>query len=75
MRGNLSTLQRGTVGALITIDVHARDVVERLIAEEVTRYKTCYLHQPKAFQVMQILGGLESCDIIGAQLTMEKMRA
>ena len=31
VRGALTPLQRGTLGALITIDVHARDIVDALI--------------------------------------------
>jgi dynein heavy chain len=35
VRGDLTELQRGVLGALITIDVHARDIVEELISEGV----------------------------------------
>lgn len=38
VRGNLTPLQRAMLGSLITIEVHARDVLERLIEEEVSRY-------------------------------------
>ena len=37
VRGELSNMERITVGALITIDVHARDVVDRLIKDNVKR--------------------------------------
>jgi dynein heavy chain, axonemal len=36
VRGSLTPLQRGTLGALITIDVHARDIVDALIQERVS---------------------------------------
>lgn len=36
VRGDLSHLQRCTLGALVVIDVHARDVVEHLIANQVS---------------------------------------
>lgn len=36
VRGELSNMERITVGALITIDVHARDVVDRLIKDNVS---------------------------------------
>lgn len=35
VRGDLSPLQRRVVSALITIDVHARDIVESLVAKKV----------------------------------------
>jgi len=34
VRGELTPLQRSTLGALVVIDVHARDVIEHLIAED-----------------------------------------
>lgn len=36
VRGKLSGLQRRVLGALITIDVHARDIVESLAAAKVS---------------------------------------
>ena len=39
VRGELSNMERITVGALITIDVHARDVVDRLIKDNVSRLR------------------------------------
>jgi dynein heavy chain len=35
VRGDLTLLKRGVLGALITLDVHARDIVELLIEEGV----------------------------------------
>lgn len=35
MRGGLTALQRGTLGALVVMDVHARDVVAELAKEGV----------------------------------------
>ena len=37
MRGELSTLQRATLGALVVMDVHSRDVVAQLAAEGVAQ--------------------------------------
>lgn len=36
IRGGLTKLQRTTVGALVVIDVHAKDVVEKLNEEAIT---------------------------------------
>ena len=35
MRGVLPKLTRGVLGALITIDVHARDIVSGMVASQV----------------------------------------
>lgn len=35
VRGNLTALERATIGALVVIDVHARDVVEEMVHEDV----------------------------------------
>lgn len=37
MRGDLSKIQRATIGALITIDVHNRDILAALICAKVSR--------------------------------------
>lgn len=36
MRGKLSRMQRAVLSALIVIEVHAKDVVSKLIDEDVT---------------------------------------
>ena len=36
VRGDLSPLKRGVLGALTTLDVHARDIIENMVAEEVS---------------------------------------
>lgn len=36
VRGNLTPLQRMTIGALIVLDVHARDVISRMVDEGVS---------------------------------------
>lgn len=36
VRGKMSKLQSITMGALITIDVHAKDVIKQLVAQKVT---------------------------------------
>lgn len=38
VRGDLTKLQRGTLGALITIDVHNRDIISDMIDAKVTDY-------------------------------------
>ncbi|KAF5834888.1 hypothetical protein DUNSADRAFT_8192 [Dunaliella salina] len=35
VRGNLTSLERATIGALVVIDVHARDIVSDMVAEKV----------------------------------------
>lgn len=35
MRGELTTLQRATLGALVVVDVHARDVCVEMVKERV----------------------------------------
>ncbi len=37
MRGNLTALQRATIGALVVVDVHARDVVTEMVNDKVRR--------------------------------------
>lgn len=39
VRGQLPTLHRNIITALITIDVHARDIVTNLVRKKVRRYK------------------------------------
>ena len=36
VRGRMSKLQSITMGALITIDVHARDVIKKIVNEKIT---------------------------------------
>ncbi len=35
VRGDLTSLQRATIGALVVIDVHGRDVVTEMVADKV----------------------------------------
>eukprot|EP00983_Pelagomonas_calceolata_P128015 1161469-Pelagomonas_calceolata.AAC.38 len=35
VRGNLTALERATIGALVVIDVHARDIVSEMVQEKV----------------------------------------
>ena len=35
VRGTLTKLERTTIGAMVTIDVHARDVVSELVADKI----------------------------------------
>lgn len=50
VRGTLTPLQRGTLGALITVDVHARDIVDSLIqvCHRIYGYpKLCLTNEPQ----------------------------
>ena len=38
VRGEMPTLSRRVIGALITIDVHARDIVTAMVTDEVCIY-------------------------------------
>ena len=40
VRGEMPKLNRRVIGALITIDVHARDIVTQMVTNEVCTY--CY---------------------------------
>ena len=49
VRGQLSKLHRKILAALITIDVHARDIVEQLAADEVRDQNRCRIQPTDTF--------------------------
>ena len=42
VRGEMSALERCTIGALVVVDVHARDVVQEMVDDKVRAGQACW---------------------------------